>query len=171
MDFREIREFIKDMSGIIITVVIVILLKVYIISPIAVVGDSMKGTVNDADWLMMEMISPKFFESKRFQVVVCQGKNPKYIVKRIIGLPGETIEYRDNNLYINGEYMAEPFLPPGMITNDIGPINVPKGKYFVVGDNRVVSVDSRQQGSIDQEKILGKVIMRIWPLKEIKFVK
>lgn len=171
MDFRELREFIKDVSGIIITIVLVILLKIYITTPIAVVGDSMKGTVNNDDWLMMEMVSPRFFKIKRFEVVVCNGTNPKYIVKRIIGLPGEQVEYKDNKLYINGEYLSEPFLKNGITTDDIGPIIIPEGQYFVVGDNRGVSLDSRQQGSIEKSKILGKVIMRIWPLKEIKFVK
>jgi len=170
MDLREVWEFIKDTSGIILIIIFVILLKIFVITPISVVGDSMKGTVNDEDWLLMEMISPKF-KIKRFDVVVCNGTNPKYIVKRVIGLPGDTIEFKDNKLYLNNQETKEPYLKPEIITADMEKVTIPEGKYFVVGDNRGVSIDSRRDGPYEKDHILGKVVMRIWPLKGLKFIK
>ena len=172
MDFREIWEFIKDTSGIIITIVAVVLLKIFIISPITVSGESMKGTFNNDDWIVMEMVTPRF-SIKRFDIVVVKYTNPKYIVKRVIALPGDTVEYKDNKLYINDEEMEESFLVAGVITDDVSKTVIPEGHYYLVGDNRGASVDSRSPayGPFAKKEIHGKVFLKLWPLKEMKIVK
>jgi len=166
----EFIEFIKDLATYIIIFVIVILIKIYVITPAVVVGDSMKGTVENDDWLLIEKISTSFLTLRRFDVVVVRDSNPRFIVKRIIGIPGDILEYKNNALYINGEHIPEPFLQSGLITEDIAQVTVPAGKYFVLGDNRENSLDSRTMGFIGRDQMEGRVLLRIWPLGEFGLI-
>ncbi|MHB8264082.1 MAG: signal peptidase I [Acidimicrobiales bacterium] len=94
--------------------------------------------------------------------------NIKYLVKRVIGLPGETISSHAGQVYIDGHLLKEPFLPKGTITQGIKTLTIPKNHYFVMGDNRVDSEDSRFFGPIPGSLIVGKVVARIWPLSRFK---
>ncbi len=92
----------------------------------------------------------------------------KYLVKRVIGLPGETISSHGGQVYINGKLLHEPFLPKGTITTGITTQKIPPGHYFMMGDNREDSEDSRFFGPISGSLIVGKVVARIWPLGAFK---
>jgi len=89
------------------------------------------------------------------------------LVKRVIGLPGETISGQDGQVFINGKALPEPWLPKGVVTGNFSPVKIPKGYYFVMGDNRGFSSDSRVFGPISGSLIVGRVVMRIWPLSHI----
>jgi signal peptidase I len=93
---------------------------------------------------------------------VLQPSTEEYI-KRIIGLPGETVQGKDGHVFINGQELVEPYLPPGTMTSDFGPIAVPKGGLWVMGDNRSNSSDSRVFGPIRRNTVVGRAILRVWP--------
>jgi signal peptidase I len=84
-------------------------------------------------------------------------------IKRVIGLPGETVEGRGGAVYVDGKRLVEPYLPIGTVTSDFGPEVVPDGSLWVMGDNRANSADSRVFGTIDRDTIVGRATMRIWP--------
>ena len=92
------------------------------------------------------------------------------LVKRVIGLPGDTVEGRSNHVYVNGHLLIEPYLGPTVISSTFGPVRVPKGRLFVMGDNRQDSYDSRYFGAIRINTVVGRAVMRVWPLDHISFL-
>lgn len=174
MDLRDIKEFLKDTFKYILTVVVVLVIIIYVVSIQQVVGPSMSPTLNSGDILILNKLNYKIFEIKRFDIVSLSSKQSKYLVKRVIGLPGEKVEYKDNKLYINDQVLKEEFLDETIMTNNfslssLGYETIPEGMYFVVGDNRGNSDDSRdiKIGLIKEEDIIGKSTIRIWPLNKI----
>lgn len=154
-------EKVKDLIGYIIVIIIVLLVKQFIITPIRVNQNSMNNTLYDKDIMILDKISYRFTDIKRFEIVVIKKSN-EYLIKRVIGLPGETIEYKDNKLYVNGKIVEENFNhqdTKDYILEDI----IPEGYYFVVGDNRPDSLDSRLFGLIKREEILGKTNLVLFP--------
>ena len=91
-------------------------------------------------------------------------------IKRVIGLPGETVEAHDGHVFIDGVRLAEPYLPAGTVTSDFGPVTVEPGHLWVMGDNRGNSADSRVFGQIEQRTIVGRAIARVWPPTRIAFL-
>jgi signal peptidase I len=91
-------------------------------------------------------------------------------IKRVIALPGETVEGRDGHVYVNGQYLYEPYLPPGVTTSTFGPVQVPSGQLWVMGDNRGDSRDSRFIGPIKTSKVVGRTIWRVWPPGHLSFL-
>ncbi|MCP3995264.1 MAG: signal peptidase I, partial [bacterium] len=85
------------------------------------------------------------------------------LIKRVVGLPGETVEIRDNAVLIDGVRLLEDYLPEGLVMSDEGPWEVPLGQYFVMGDNRNSSNDSRRFGPIDRDRIVGRAFSVVWP--------
>ncbi len=165
---RDIKEFLKDFIVYISIAVVVILTIKYVFSLEQVVGPSMEPNYKSGDLLFLNKISYRFKEPRLFDVVVIANDDTKYMIKRIIGLPGDTIEYKDNKLYINGEVTKEYFNISG-VTKDFSLEQfdyevIPEGYYFVLGDNRENSKDSRVYGLISRKDIIGKVQFRIWPI-------
>jgi signal peptidase I len=91
-------------------------------------------------------------------------------IKRVIGVPGETVEGHDGVVFVNGHRLVEPYLPEGTYTSDFGPITVEPDKLWVMGDNRGNSADSRVFGQIEQDTIVGRAILRVWPPTRIAFL-
>jgi signal peptidase I len=102
-------------------------------------------------------------------VGLIQPSTDEYI-KRVIGLPGETIEGRNGRVFVNGARLDEPYLPPGVGTAPFGPITVPEGYLWVMGDNRGNSSDSRVFGPVPIDTVIGRAILRIWPLPNASFL-
>ena len=156
------KPFWIELIGYIVLLILVILIKRYVISPIRVNGVSMKPTLEDKDYMILNKIG----KIKRFDIVVVDTED-SYIIKRVIGLPGEKVEYRDNKLYINGKYVEENYTReamPNYNIEELGRKTVPKNSYFVLGDNRPVSKDSRIIGFIHESKISGKSSIVLFPL-------
>lgn len=165
---RDIKEFIKDFTVYFVIIVGLILTIKYVVSLEQVVGPSMQPNYKSGDLLLLNKISYRFRNPRMFEVVVISNDETKYMIKRIIGLPGDSIEYKDNKLYINGEVTKEYFDTEG-ITNDFSLSEleydvIPDDYYFVMGDNRENSLDSRYYGLIKKDQILGKVQFRLWPI-------
>lgn len=176
MDLREAREFIIDTSKMILTIVAVIIVIIYVATIQQVVGPSMSPTFNSQDIVILNKLHYHLFDIKRFDVISLEYDSTKYLIKRVIGLPGEKVEYKDNVLYINDKLIEEDFLKDDVITGNfsltgLGYETIPEGMYLVLGDNREDSLDSREIGLIKEEDILGKVNIRIWPINRIGYVK
>lgn len=158
------NKFLKEIVPYIIVIIIVILIKTYIFTPIVVNGESMMSTLHDKDVMILNIIDAKINGINRFDIVVVKTKNSK-IIKRVIALPGETVSYKDNKLYINGEEMDDPY--GSCETEDFDEVLVEEDSYFVLGDNRCDSADSRIIGAVSKENILGKTSLVIFPFSRI----
>lgn len=157
-------EFIlKECIPYIITILLVILVKKFIVSPIKVNGDSMNDTLQDGDIMILDIVGYRFSKIKRFDIVVVD-RGKEYIIKRVIGLPGETIEYKDNELYVDGKKIEDQY---GSDRTEDFTVKVPKDSYFVLGDNRTNSLDSRYFGPFRRNKILGRTSLTLYPFDRI----
>ncbi len=161
------KRILKENYIYIIILIIVILVKLFVITPVKVNGSSMNPTLEEGDIMLLNKL--KFSDFKRFDIVVIDY-NDEDLIKRIIGLPGEKIEYKDNNLYVNGKLIKENFakVKDEKLNNysieSLEHVTIPKDYYFVIGDNRPNSLDSRTIGFINKDKIKGKASFVIFPL-------
>lgn len=162
-------KFLKEIIPYIIIVVVVVLIRSFIVTPVQVDGESMYPTLDDKQILILKKYDKSY---ERFDIVVFNYNGSK-LVKRIIGLPGETVSYKNNELYINGEKIDDVELD--CITSDfdlfdLGYTVIPEGYYFVMGDNRNNSLDSRRIGLISEDKIFGVTIFSLFPLNKFGFI-
>ena len=160
---NKFKIFLKEYLPYIIVILLVILLKKYVVSPIKVNGESMMKTLHDGDIMILNIINYRFNDINRFDIVVVDEGN-EYIIKRVIGLPVEKVEYKNNQLYINGKKIKENY---GSAKTEDFTYKVEKGTYFVLGDNRTNSMDSRVFGSFKKKDILGKTNLIIFPFNRI----
>lgn len=166
-------KILKEIYPYIIVVIVVVLVRSFIITPAIVDGSSMVPTLYNNNVILVNKLDYKASNIKRFDVVVLKYEDKK-LVKRIIGLPGEHVQYKDGGLYINGFVVQENFShgkTDDFLLDSLGYKKIPGDKYFVVGDNRPNSGDSRIIGLIDKKDIIGKVTVRIFPINKIKKVK
>ncbi|MCD7836329.1 MAG: signal peptidase I [Lachnospiraceae bacterium] len=143
-------------------------------------GESMETTLQDGDNLIVDKISYRFSDPKRFDIIVFPFKyqTNTYYIKRIIGLPGETVSIdEDGSIYIDGELLEESYgrevIAPDMLGNVTYPVTLGEDEYFVMGDNRNNSTDSRMEvvGNVRRSDIIGRAWIRIWPLNKIGILK
>lgn len=192
----KIIEFVKLGGYLLLLALFLIVIRTYVFSPVIVKGDSMDPTLENDE----RVIALKFGDVARFDIVTFPAPDAtnKNYIKRVIGLPGDTIAYENDVLYVNGVATEEPYLaqykerlPEGaVLTNDftfeslaagyprndinkafIGVTKVPEGQLFVLGDNRQISKDSRIIGFINKSDILGNVKYVFWPLERVGMIK
>ncbi|MGN7477792.1 signal peptidase I [Solibacillus silvestris] len=184
---KEKNELLEWLKIIAITALFVVAVRTFIFTPIDVEGASMMPTYEDGDKIIVNKIGKTIHDIERFDVVVFDAVDDEYFIKRIIGLPGDHIEYKDDVLFINGEKFEEPYLDEykaellgtGDLTYDFtldelaGVSEIPEDYYFVMGDNRHKSTDSRDPrvGLVSKEQILGTAKIRFYPLDNIGLVK
>lgn len=164
----EVLEYVKL---ILIVIVISLLITNYVLQRNTVKGESMVPTLQDGDELFVEKVSRYFGKINRFDIITVDTKGldprPNHIIKRVVGLPGETVEIKDNQVYINGEVLEEPFLPEGVPTIPHNPafnkVVLAENEYYCLGDNRNNSNDSRSFGPVPQANIMGKLLIRFYP--------
>ena len=163
------KNIIKELLPYVLILGGVILIRTFIVTPVIVSGDSMKPNLHNGDLLLERKIGYNSTNIKRFDIVVIKEDKDE-IIKRIIGLPGEHISYKNNKLYVNDELVKETFDFRDTKDFNLEEIctcsSIPEGKYLVLGDNRPVSKDSRIIGLIDEKDILGKAVYRIWPISK-----
>lgn len=169
------KKIVKELYPYVLIILIVVVIRTFIITPVIVSGDSMKPNLKNGELLLVRKIGYNSSTINRFDIVVIKVKNKEgkeeEIIKRIIGLPGEHISYKNNKLYVNDKLIEENYTFRDTNDFNLEEIctcnSIPKGKYLVLGDNRPISKDSRNIGLIDESDIIGKAIVRIWPLNKI----
>ena len=162
------KNIVKEILSYVIVIVIALLIKIYIFTPVKVDGDSMYPTLLDGEIMFLNEIGYHLNGVERFDIVVVT-KNNKRLIKRVIGLPGETVEYKDNILYINGEEVKEEFKhgkTDDFKLEDIECEIIPEGYYLVLGDNRENSLDSRKIGLVSKKEIKGKTDFVVFPFNK-----
>lgn len=166
---KEVREWVVSIA---VALIAVILIRTFLFTVIKVEGPSMNDTLWEGDRLIVTIADMKINGPQRFDVVITHfPDSDKRYVKRVIALPGETLEIRDGVTYIDGEPLDEPFVTHPS-TSDFGPYTVPEGQYMVLGDNRSNSHDSRADdvGPVDEDMIIGKVRFIMWPFSHFGVV-
>ncbi|MBU5425607.1 signal peptidase I [Tissierella pigra] len=197
-----IREVISWLTTIILTIIIALFISGNIFSLTGIKGQSMEPTFYEDERVINYKLGYNFTAPKRNQIVIInryegqergivkniinEGKDiitnilnkftnnidEKYIIKRVIGVPGDIIDIKDGDVYLNGHKLEEDYIKGNTFAReDLGyPLTIPEDKVFVLGDNREHSLDSRDLGLIDYSQVKGKVTFRIWPLKSISKV-
>ena len=168
---RSVVEWAAWLGG---ALVVALLLQAFVVQAFYIPSESMLPTLEKNDRVVVNKLWYNFRDVNRGDIVVfkaprevAENDGRKYLVKRVIGLPGDTVEGRaDGSVYINGEKLEEPWLPEGTRTEPFGPFVVPAGEYFMMGDYRANSRDSRffPRHYIPEGDIVGRAFVRIWPI-------
>ena len=154
-------KIIKELIPYIIIILIVILIRTFIITPVRVDGASMDKTLENGQILLLY----KLGNVKRYDIVVLDEEiEDEIIIKRIIGMPNDTVEIKNGKIYVNDEEIEEEYAYGQ--TSDYDKITLGDDEYFILGDNRPISKDSRYFGPVKKDEIIGKVIFRLWPINK-----
>lgn len=165
---KKRNEWLEWLKAVLVAVILVFILRTFIFSASVVEGESMSPTLDNGNKIIFNKFVYLVGEPERADVVIIQRPLKNY-VKRVIALPGEEIEIRNHLLYIDGKEYDQTFISEEAILNtgNFGPIKVPDDSYFVMGDNRAVSKDSRNGlGFIEDEHIIGRSEFIIYPFSE-----
>ncbi len=162
----------------VLTLIIFLVIQTFVAQPYKVEQQSMEDTLLPGEYVLVDKLTPHFEPYQRGNIVVfmppdaaAEGSIP--FIKRIIGMPGDTLDIRDGHVFINGRELNEPYIYPGQVTD---PTNgqsewvVPKGDYFVMGDHRENSSDSRVFGPIPASSIIGRAWLRYWPINTMEVI-
>jgi signal peptidase I len=185
------RSFWAELPGLLLTaLVIAVLIKTFLVQPFWIPSESMLDTIHVNDRVMVNKLAFQFGEPERGDVVVFRDpaepeveesipeavirsvleavgirtRGHEDLIKRVIGLPGETISVTDNQVHIDGVPISEPYLADDVVMPDSGPFEVGGDEVFVMGDNRQFSFDSRRFGNIEMDSLVGRAFVIIWPL-------
>lgn len=170
------KAFVIELIKIVIIALVVIIpIRYFLFQPFYVRGASMEPNFYDNEYLIIDEITYRFSEPQRGDVVVVRipEKQSEYLIKRIIGLPGEKIEIKDGEVlvYLNdgtqGNILNESYLSEGVQTFGTKDLELGEDEYFVMGDNRPVSLDSRSFGTLHKENIIGRAWLRVWPFDSL----
>lgn len=172
----EILAFIwETIKVVIISLAIILPIRYYLVQPFFVKGASMEPSFEDGDYILIDEISYRFHGPLRGDVVIFRFPldRSQFFIKRIIGLPGETVEIKNNNVTIynkrnsRGLILEEKYLSPEQKTIENLIIKLDDNEYFIIGDNRLHSSDSRRWGPVNKSLITGKAFLRLWPFNRL----
>jgi signal peptidase I len=161
---HEIRVWTRDL---LIAIGLALVIIVFLYQPVKVEGTSMAPLLSDQERIFINKFVYRFEPIIRGDVVVFWYPldRSKSFIKRVVGLPGEIVEIRHGIVYINGQVIPEPYVPPQYAdVSDYGPVKVPRGSYFVMGDHRISSNDSRVFGPVASQYIYGRAVFAYWPV-------
>ena len=167
----ELREFVKIA---LISLAVVLPIRFFVAQPFVVRGASMEPNFQEGQYLIIDEASYYFRAPERGEIVVFRYPNDpsEFFIKRIIALPGEQVRVRDSRVWIinqdhpQGFALTEPYLPPDELTIYDTSVTLADRQYFVLGDNRVFSSDSRRWGPLDKKYLMGRVLLRLWPIAQ-----
>ena len=163
---RSLVEWTLVIGG---ALALALLIRTFAIQTFKIPSESMQSTLLVKDRVLVNKLSYRVHDIHRGDVIVFTrppketNTDIKDLIKRVVGLPGESVEGRDGHILIDGRTLTEPYLDPGKATTDFGPVTIPAGSLFVMGDNRDHSQDSRFFGPIEQRTVVGRAFLRIWP--------
>lgn len=186
------RRLIEDVTLVAVAIVVAVLVRSYVAQAYYIPSASMEPQLHIDDRVVVSRLSYDFHSVHRGDIVVFKAppgiepepsqpsdpilrlvrdagvalglaQDQSVLIKRVIGLPGETVQGENGHVYINGVLLIEPYLPKGTVTSNFGPVTVPKGDVWVMGDNRGDSTDSRVFGPIPEHTIIGRAIWKVWP--------
>lgn len=173
----SVRDFIKEVAKVVvIALAIIIPVRFFLIQPFYVKGASMEPNFQDHEYLIIDEISYRFRQPVRGEVVVMRSplKRSEFFIKRVIGLPGETVHIANSQVSITSDQYPQGlvldesgYLPTGTLTSGNVVATLANDEYFVLGDNRAASLDSRVFGSIDSGTIIGRAWVRAWPITSL----
>ncbi len=168
------REILEWVVCLIVALAAFVVIRTFLFTMILVQGPSMMETLQDKDRVAATIIDLKINGPQRLDVVICNYPHVtdgSYRVKRVIGLPGETVQVKAGVTYVNGEALDEPYVRHPT-SRDFGPYTVPDGHYFVMGDNRAVSKDSTYEdvGALSKDAIVAKARQIVWPLDRFQTI-
>lgn len=175
MIFRRLASFFLDILQVIVfAVAIFLFVYLLIMQPHKIKGDSMQPNFPDGEYLLTDKVSYRFNEPDRGDIIVFEPPNSTgdEFIKRIIALPGETVSLKQGSVYVNDQKLNEPYITREMLTyqgvflGDGEEVTVPVSHYFVLGDNRPHSSDSRAWGFVDEDKVTGRAWVIYWPINK-----
>lgn len=173
---NEIFAFIWETVKIVaISLAIILPIRYFLVQPFFVKGASMESNFQDGDYIFVDELSYDFSNPSRGDVVIFRYPldQTQFFIKRVIGLPGETVDIKDNKVTIynkahpDGFVLSEPYLDPGQETLGTVRMTLDDNEYFVMGDNRLESSDSRRWGPVNRTLITGRAFVRLWPLNRV----
>jgi signal peptidase I len=176
---RSVRRIVIEWVLILVVAVTAsFLIRTFAIQTFVIPSGSMKPTLHIGDRILVNKLSVDFGSIHTGDVIVfkappavhCLEDGITDLVKRVIGLPGQHLTSKGNTVYVNGKALKEPWTYFHAIGSPIGHVTVPKNSYFVMGDNRAYSCDSRVWGTVPRSDIIGKVFFRVWPPSRIGFI-
>ncbi|APB72647.1 signal peptidase I [Paenibacillus polymyxa] len=170
--------YIRDwLVTLLIAMVVLLLLNLFVFNLSTVRGHSMQPTLMESQHLFVNKLVYNFHDPGRGDIVILKDpdsklSSPRFLVKRVIGIPGDVIRVEHNHLYVNGELLNEPYTNSDVEDGDYGPFTVEPEHFFVMGDNRhnAASKDSRYFGSIKSQDLLGRAEFIFWPISEWKWL-
>lgn len=167
------REIFEWIMVVVVAVAAALVIRTFVFEPVRVDGNSMLETLHDNEYMIVTKYQYLFGDPERFDVVICRypDRGNTNFVKRVVGVPGDTVEVRGETLYVNGEAISEDYIvhKPNYI---YGPVTVEEGHYFVLGDNRSNSNDSHASGvgQLERNQIMGKVRLVAWPFSDFRVI-
>ncbi len=171
--------FLELFKIVITATITIVLVRHFLFKPFYVKGESMSRTFEDGNYLVIDRLSYRLGDPERGDVIVFEypGNRNEYFLKRIIGLPGERVKISDgiitvyNKAHPEGVVLKEVYIPKEVVTTGEKSTTLGSDEYFVMGDNRPNSYDSRRFGPIQKEEIVGRVLLRGWPLSQFEHIK
>ncbi|MCH5584983.1 signal peptidase I [Shimazuella sp. AN120528] len=157
-------------KAVVIALVVAVIIRGFFLEPTYVQGPSMLNTMRTGDKIIINKLVYWFTSPARGEIIVFHSKEDRDLIKRVIGLPGDTIQVKNNHVYINGKILSEPYLTYSTQTSTIPLIKIPSNHLFVMGDNRENSTDSRELGPIPIDQIIGRAEFIYWPISEWKLL-
>ena len=168
------REILEWVFVVVFAVSVALIIRTFIFEPVRVDGESMLRTLHNNEYMIVTKYQYLFNDPERFDVVICRypGRGNTNFVKRIVGIPGDTVEVKDTTLFVNGEPVDEPYIV-NKPSYTMPAVTVGEGQYFVLGDNRPNSNDSHNPvvGQLTRKQIVGKVRLVVWPFNDFRTVK
>jgi signal peptidase I len=155
-------------KAVIVALILAVVIRGFILEPTYVQGPSMLNTMKTGDKVIINKLIYRFKSPARGEIIVFHTPQDRDLIKRVIGLPGETIQVKNYRVYINGKLLQEPYLNFSTQTSTVPPTKIAANHLFVMGDNRLNSTDSRELGPIPIDEIIGRAEFIYWPISEWK---